>query len=191
MNAQRFSMQTNSSTSANYRHRPSVGDFFLDSRFLIVFLPGTALILIFIVIPSIISDVTHIFRPYADVKKNWDTLNLVIVFFAIICGFLARNASDDSGQGTNIGGGTGHGGHGTTVGKTGHDSPGTLMVQAVVAVLDLMVVRGVKAVMGLILGVRRVMAVVELLVVGVVMAVMGLILVVRGILVFQTCILNK
>ncbi|KAK6911937.1 Protein of unknown function DUF761, plant [Dillenia turbinata] len=68
---------------------------FLNSGSFVVFLIFTALFLIFFVIPSLRSFKAHVFKPQT-VKKSWDSLNLVLVLFAIICGFLGRNNEDNN-----------------------------------------------------------------------------------------------
>ncbi|XP_062087751.1 uncharacterized protein LOC133794511 [Humulus lupulus] len=62
--------------------------------FLIVLIV-TALAFIFFIIPSILSFTSQIFKPQS-VKKSWDALNLILVLFAIICGFLSRNSGENS-----------------------------------------------------------------------------------------------
>ncbi|PON47079.1 hydroxyproline-rich glycoprotein family protein [Parasponia andersonii] len=67
--------------------------FFNSGAFLIVLIV-TSLAFIFIIIPAILSFTSQIFRPHS-VKKSWDSLNLVLVLFAIVCGFLSRNNGED------------------------------------------------------------------------------------------------
>ncbi|KAK4269135.1 hypothetical protein QN277_022329 [Acacia crassicarpa] len=52
-----------------------------------------ACVIVFIVLPTLRSFTSHIFRPQL-VKKSWDSLNLVLVLFAIVCGFLGRNSNE-------------------------------------------------------------------------------------------------
>lgn len=85
----------------NSRRRPFLRrsySLFLNSGALIIFLLSIAFVLIFIVIPSILSFTSQVFRPQS-VKKSWDSLNLVLVLFAIVCGFLSRNSNDDGTNG--------------------------------------------------------------------------------------------
>ncbi|ESQ27905.1 hypothetical protein EUTSA_v10019633mg [Eutrema salsugineum] len=60
-----------------------------------VFFAGAAAILIvFFIIPPFFTSVSQIFRPHL-VRKSWDYLNFVLVLFAVLCGFLSRNAGND------------------------------------------------------------------------------------------------
>ncbi|KAI3983054.1 hypothetical protein MKX01_035335 [Papaver californicum] len=93
-----FWLNNNSSNYNNNRNRrrsSSALNFFLNSGFLIIILTIIALFLIFIVVPSFLSFTSQYIKPHL-VKKNWDSLNIVLVFFAIICGFLSRRTADDT-----------------------------------------------------------------------------------------------
>ncbi|RVX16958.1 hypothetical protein CK203_003183 [Vitis vinifera] len=84
--------------SSGHRRRRSSrspSSIFLSSGFLIIFLPLTALLFIVFVLPPILSFTSYIFKPNM-VKKSWDSLNLVLVLFAIICGFLSRGGGGGS-----------------------------------------------------------------------------------------------
>ncbi|XWS70049.1 hypothetical protein CRYUN_Cryun03dG0015800 [Craigia yunnanensis] len=61
---------------------------------LIILLPIIALLLLFFVIPPFLSITTQIFRPNG-VRKSWDSLNIFLVLFAILCGVFARRNDDD------------------------------------------------------------------------------------------------
>uniref|UniRef100_A0A803NY76 Hydroxyproline-rich glycoprotein family protein n=1 Tax=Cannabis sativa TaxID=3483 RepID=A0A803NY76_CANSA len=67
---------------------------FNSSAFLIVLIV-TTLAFIFFIIPTILSFASQIFKPQS-VKKSWDSLNLILVLFAIICGFLSRNSGENA-----------------------------------------------------------------------------------------------
>ncbi|BAT98347.1 hypothetical protein LR48_Vigan346s001900 [Vigna angularis] len=54
-----------------------------------------ALVFSLIVVPTVQSFASNIFKP-RTVKNSWDFLNLVLVLFAIICGFLGRNTSPET-----------------------------------------------------------------------------------------------
>ncbi|GFZ04287.1 hydroxyproline-rich glycoprotein family protein [Actinidia rufa] len=82
------------STNNHRRHRRLLS-FFLSSGLLLFLLCGVAFLFMFFVIPSILSLTTQIFRPIS-VKKSWDSLNLVLVLFALVFGFLSRNRNYDS-----------------------------------------------------------------------------------------------
>ena len=76
------------------RRRRHSSSLFLNPGLLLVLLLVIAILFIFIVIPSFLSFTSQIFRPHL-VKKNWDSLNLVLVLFAIVCGFLSRNTNNN------------------------------------------------------------------------------------------------
>ncbi|KAL4368541.1 hypothetical protein GQ457_05G024790 [Hibiscus cannabinus] len=79
-------------TSEN-RRRPS--SFFLNTGILIILLSVIALAFVLFIVPSFLSLTSKIFKPQL-VKKSWDSLNLVLVLFAIICGFLSNAGSNDN-----------------------------------------------------------------------------------------------
>ncbi|XP_068634773.1 formin-like protein 20 [Aristolochia californica] len=54
--------------------------------------------LLYFYLPPFFANVARIFRAY-HVKKSWDALNLFLVFFAIVCGFLSRNPAGNGGSG--------------------------------------------------------------------------------------------
>ncbi|KAI4329133.1 hypothetical protein L6164_021429 [Bauhinia variegata] len=80
------------SPAADHRLRRSYS-LFLSSGTLLIFILATAIVFIFIIIPPLGSFTSHIFKPHL-VKKSWDSLNLVLVLFAIVCGFLSRNSNE-------------------------------------------------------------------------------------------------
>lgn len=85
----------------SFRRPPNRGSLAgaIGSSAVVVLLLAAAMALVFIVVPSVLSAASQIFRPHA-VKKSWDSLNLVLVLFAILCGFLSRNArGNDSSYG--------------------------------------------------------------------------------------------
>ncbi|KAG2322468.1 hypothetical protein Bca4012_056783 [Brassica carinata] len=53
-----------------------------------------AFLIVFFIIPPFFSSVSQFLRPHL-VRKSWDYLNFVLVLFAVICGFLSRNAGND------------------------------------------------------------------------------------------------
>ncbi|KAL6137464.1 hypothetical protein ACLB2K_062756 [Fragaria x ananassa] len=80
------------------RLRRSTSSLLFSSGAFVLLLLAVALAFIFVIIPSIHSFTSQIFRPNM-VKKSWDSLNLVLVLFAIACGFLGRNtAGNDDGD---------------------------------------------------------------------------------------------
>ncbi|XP_043719023.1 serine/arginine repetitive matrix protein 1-like [Telopea speciosissima] len=84
----------NSNTLYRHRHRRS-SSLLLNPTLLIVLLPTVALLLLFLVLPSILSFASQTFRSNS-VKRNWDSLNLLLVLFAVACGFLNRRNDDSS-----------------------------------------------------------------------------------------------
>ncbi|KAK8547259.1 hypothetical protein V6N13_097975 [Hibiscus sabdariffa] len=78
-------------TSAHRRRSPSP---IFSLPVLIILLPILALLLLFLVVPPFLSVTAQILRPLG-VRKSWDSLNVFLVLFAIICGVLARRNDDD------------------------------------------------------------------------------------------------
>ncbi|GMI92680.1 hypothetical protein like AT5G57070 [Hibiscus trionum] len=78
-------------TSATRRRQPSP---IFSLPVLIILLPILALLLLFLVVPPFLSVAAQILRPLG-VRKSWDSLNVFLVLFAIICGVLARRNDDD------------------------------------------------------------------------------------------------
>ncbi|KAL3642901.1 hypothetical protein CASFOL_013716 [Castilleja foliolosa] len=65
---------------------------------LIILIPIIALILFFLV-PPFLSHINQILRPNS-VKKSWDSINIVLVLFAILCGIFARRNDETPPSGT-------------------------------------------------------------------------------------------
>ncbi|GAU42108.1 hypothetical protein TSUD_350820 [Trifolium subterraneum] len=55
----------------------------------------TALVLTFIVVPTLKSFTSNIFKPQT-IKHSWDYLNLILVLFAVVCGFLTKNDTNET-----------------------------------------------------------------------------------------------
>uniref|UniRef100_A0A7N0VBV0 Hydroxyproline-rich glycoprotein family protein n=1 Tax=Kalanchoe fedtschenkoi TaxID=63787 RepID=A0A7N0VBV0_KALFE len=68
---------------------------FSATSFILLLVIAAALIFIFFIIPSLLNFTSQIFRPNS-VKRSWDSLNLVLVLFAIICAFLGRTNKNDN-----------------------------------------------------------------------------------------------
>ncbi|KAG4945146.1 hypothetical protein JHK87_041153 [Glycine soja] len=66
---------------------------FLSSSAPLICLLVIALAFMLVIIPTLHSFTTQIFKPNS-VKKSWDSLNFVLILFAILCGFLSRNNSN-------------------------------------------------------------------------------------------------
>ncbi|KAB2620201.1 ras-associated and pleckstrin y domains-containing protein 1-like [Pyrus ussuriensis x Pyrus communis] len=89
---------SNSFRQSNHRSSRlgrSASSVFFSSGAFVFALIVIVLVFIFFVIPSLLPFTSQIFRPYL-VKKSWDSLNLVLVLFAIVCGFLSRNSCNDN-----------------------------------------------------------------------------------------------
>jgi len=65
------------------------------STSLLVLFLVLALVFSLIVVPTLHSFASNIFKP-RTVKSSWDFLNLVLVLFAIVCGFLGRNTTPET-----------------------------------------------------------------------------------------------
>lgn len=62
---------------------------------LIILLPMLALLIIFFLVPPFLFHTSQILRPTYSVRKSWDSLNILLVVFAILCGVFARRNDDD------------------------------------------------------------------------------------------------
>ncbi|KAK7294392.1 hypothetical protein RJT34_17281 [Clitoria ternatea] len=83
------------------RHLRRSYSLLVTSTSLLVLFLVIALVFTFIVVPTLHSFASSIFRPHI-VKKSWDSLNLVLVLFAIVCGFLSKNNETQT-QNQNLG----------------------------------------------------------------------------------------
>ncbi|XP_004513458.1 uncharacterized protein [Cicer arietinum] len=61
---------------------------------LIILLPILAFTLLFLTLPPLLSAATNVLRP-ASVKTSWDSLNILLVVFAILFGVFARRNDDE------------------------------------------------------------------------------------------------
>ncbi|KAL8189366.1 hypothetical protein R6Q57_028932 [Mikania cordata] len=75
-----------------YRRRAS--SLFFNSGVLIILLLCLAILSMVFIIPSIISFTSQFLKPNL-VKRSWDSINLVLVLFALAFGFLSRNINND------------------------------------------------------------------------------------------------
>ncbi|KAL3511649.1 hypothetical protein ACH5RR_024366 [Cinchona calisaya] len=89
-----FWLQTTTNHGRGRRFLHGLSSFFFSSGLLVSILLVTAVSFLVFVVPSTISFSTQIFRPN-NVKKSWDSLNLVLVLFALVFGFLSRNKNED------------------------------------------------------------------------------------------------
>jgi len=82
-------------SGANRRRLSRSYSLFLSSGTVIIVLLVIALAFILVIVPTLHSFTSHIFKPNS-VKKSWDSLNLLLVLFAIFCGFLSKNNNNES-----------------------------------------------------------------------------------------------
>ncbi|KAL1298336.1 hypothetical protein HN51_042707 [Arachis hypogaea] len=84
-----FWLQSGAASHRGRHLRRSYSMIFSSGAVLIILLvAATAFILI--IAPTLHSFSSHILKPHS-VKKSWDSLNFVLVLFAILCGFLSKN----------------------------------------------------------------------------------------------------
>ncbi|KAK1417417.1 hypothetical protein QVD17_26544 [Tagetes erecta] len=76
--------------TTNRRRAPPI-----DPVFLIILIPIIALLFLFFFIPPLLYHTSHILKP-ASVKSTWDSVNMFLVIFAIICGVMSRKNDDVS-----------------------------------------------------------------------------------------------
>lgn len=82
-------------SGTNRRRLSRSYSLFLSSGTVIIVLLVIALAFILVIVPTLHSFASHIFNPNS-VKKSWDSLNLLLVLFAIFCGFLSKNNNNES-----------------------------------------------------------------------------------------------
>ncbi|XP_076881175.1 uncharacterized protein LOC143529233 [Bidens hawaiensis] len=80
-------------STTNVRRRAT--SMIFNSGVLIILLLLFAILSIIFIIPSIISFTSHFLKPNL-VKKSWDSINLVLVLFALAFGFLSRNIHNNN-----------------------------------------------------------------------------------------------
>ncbi|MED6118730.1 hypothetical protein PIB30_005573 [Stylosanthes scabra] len=84
-----FWLQSGAASHRGRHLRRSYSTVFSSGAVLIIIVvAATAFILI--IAPTLHSFTSHILKPHS-VKKSWDSLNFVLVLFAILCGFLSKN----------------------------------------------------------------------------------------------------
>ncbi|KAL2327237.1 hypothetical protein Fmac_020664 [Flemingia macrophylla] len=67
----------------------------LSPPLLIILFPIVTLTLLFLAVPPLLSVASRLLRPASVVKTSWDSLNILLVVFAIICGVFARRNDDE------------------------------------------------------------------------------------------------
>ncbi|XP_058748931.1 uncharacterized protein LOC131621891 [Vicia villosa] len=82
-----FWLQNSSTNRRRLRRSYSI---FVSSGTVVIILLVITLAFILVIVPTLHSFISHIFKPNS-VKKSWDSLNLLLVLFAIFCGFLSKN----------------------------------------------------------------------------------------------------
>ncbi|PWA63891.1 hypothetical protein CTI12_AA185290 [Artemisia annua] len=73
------------------RRKPAI-----DPVVLIILIPILVLAFLFFFLPPFLTHTSHILKP-GSVKSTWDSLNIFLVIFAILCGVLARKNDEVSG----------------------------------------------------------------------------------------------
>ncbi|XP_076940791.1 uncharacterized protein LOC143610103 [Bidens hawaiensis] len=71
-----------------------ISSMFFNSFVLIIFLLLLAIISMVFIIPYLISLSSNVFRP-SLVKRSWDSINLILVFIALVFGLISRNINND------------------------------------------------------------------------------------------------
>ncbi|XP_027337644.1 verprolin-like [Abrus precatorius] len=67
----------------------------LTSSSLLVLFIVIALVFTLVVVPTLRSFASNVLRPHT-VKNSWDSLNLVLILFAIVCGLLSKNTTTET-----------------------------------------------------------------------------------------------
>ncbi|KAK4257839.1 hypothetical protein QN277_007374 [Acacia crassicarpa] len=75
--------------------RSSSSSPILSLPLLIIILPIILLLFLFVALPPFLSFTSQLLRP-TSVKKSWDSLNILFVLFAILCGVFAKRNDEDS-----------------------------------------------------------------------------------------------
>ncbi|CAJ2663536.1 unnamed protein product [Trifolium pratense] len=81
-------------TTNHHRLRRTYSLLQTTTSFLILLII-TTLVLTFIVVPTLKSFTSNIFKPQT-IKHSWDYLNLILVLFAVVCGFLTKNDTNET-----------------------------------------------------------------------------------------------
>ncbi|XP_058750285.1 uncharacterized protein LOC131623304 [Vicia villosa] len=79
----------------NHRRLRRSYSIFLTSTSFLVLLFITALVFALVVVPTLRSFSSILFKPQT-VKHSWDYLNLILVLFAVVCGFLTKNDTNET-----------------------------------------------------------------------------------------------
>ncbi|XP_028797482.1 formin-like protein 5 [Neltuma alba] len=75
--------------------RSSSSSPFLSPPLLIIILPIIILLFLFLALPPFLSFTSSLLRP-TSVRKSWDSINILFVLFAILCGVFAKRNDEDS-----------------------------------------------------------------------------------------------
>ncbi|CAK8535952.1 unnamed protein product [Lathyrus sativus] len=86
-----FWLQNSSTNRRRLRRSYSI---FLSSGTVVIILLVITLAFILVIVPTLHSFTSHLLKPNS-VKKSWDSLNLLLVLFAIFCGFLSKNNNNN------------------------------------------------------------------------------------------------
>ncbi|KAB1209374.1 hypothetical protein CJ030_MR6G016523 [Morella rubra] len=90
-----WSPTTTATSMPRRRSSYSSSSLLLSPPLLIILLPIIALLLLFFAVPPFLSFTSQILRPIT-VKKSWDSFNIFLVLFAILCGIFAKRNDDGS-----------------------------------------------------------------------------------------------
>ncbi|KAJ7963217.1 Hydroxyproline-rich glycoprotein family protein [Quillaja saponaria] len=82
-------------STARADRRPRLRSHFFNYCCLVILLLVIALAFIYMIIPTLMSFISHIFQPQL-VKKKLEYLNLELVLLAIVCGFLNTNTNENT-----------------------------------------------------------------------------------------------
>ncbi|GAU21992.1 hypothetical protein TSUD_111320 [Trifolium subterraneum] len=82
-------------SSTNRRRLSRSYSLFISSGTVVIFLLVITLAFILVIVPTLHSFYSHIFKPNS-IKRSWDSLNILLVLFAIFCGFLSKNNNNES-----------------------------------------------------------------------------------------------
>ncbi|CAJ1975774.1 unnamed protein product [Sphenostylis stenocarpa] len=72
----------------------------LSPPLIIILFPIVIITILFLALPPLFSAATRIVRP-ASIKTSWDSVNILLVVFAILCGVFARRNDDEQSQNNN------------------------------------------------------------------------------------------
>nr|XP_016497650.1 PREDICTED: formin-like protein 20 [Nicotiana tabacum] len=93
--------QPSTTTLLRQRRRQPPSPPIINPVILILLLPILTILILFFLVPPFLSHTTQILRPNS-VKKGWDSFNILLVVFAILCGVFARKNDDNSADNSTV-----------------------------------------------------------------------------------------